>query len=189
MKSCLNQGVVGVFMFYNLIILLPLVFVILPSEFEEGKWVIFFIALGNLVKLSTGLNIQIISFSKYYKTNSILMVLYVLLMILVNLITIPKLGITGAAIGSFVASVIYFLSASIFLSSRFEFKLINPELFHPYIIASSIGLPLLLISNALSISYISIILSGLFSFIVGYLFYKRRVSPDLMHQIDKYLGK
>lgn len=189
MKSCLNQGVVGVFMFFNLIILLPLVFVVLPKEFEVGKWVVFFIGLGNLAKLSTGLNIQIISFSNYYKTNSFLMLGYVLAMISINMITIPKLGITGAALASFISSLVYYLSASFYLYKKFNYSIVNKNLFSPFALAACFGVPLFLLSNYLDHPMIAIGLSASFSLLIGKIFYYKKVSPEINQQLKSIFQK
>ena len=189
MKSILNQGVVGVFMFFNLIILLPLIFVILPQEFEAGKWVVFFIGLGNLAKLVTGLNFQVINFSNYYKYNAAFIALYVITMILLNLILVPIYGITGAAIASAVSSLIYSISGSVFLNRKFRMPVTENKLVSPAFVLLLIG-SLVFVSSYFFWNWIiSVILSATFSLTSIAILYFKNYVPDLRAQLDKYISK
>ena len=189
MKSCLNQGVVGIFMFFNLIILLPFVFVILPEQYEAGKWVIFFIALGNVFKLITGLNFQIINFSNYYKYNSVFILIYVGSMILLNISLIPKMGLTGAALASAISSFIYSLSGSIFLSRKFGMPITEKKLLRPSIIMLVLGTSLFAWSYLTWSWVASLLLALIFSLCVTAIIYTKNYVPDLRNQIDQLFGR
>jgi len=94
---------------------------ILKPEYHSGKWVIFFIGLGCLMDMATGANSSIMGTSRYYKIQSYLLLILVVILIAFNLILIPLYGITGAAISS--AAALGFLNLFRFLFLYFKFGL------------------------------------------------------------------
>lgn len=106
-KSVLSQLAIGVLIFIGIWVNLDAVFHILPSNYESGKWVIFYIGLTNLLHCSIGLGGVIVVTSKHYKINTYLTFLLGILAIGTNLIFIPIWGITGAAFASALSKLIY----------------------------------------------------------------------------------
>lgn len=87
----------------------------------KGKWVVFFIALGSLIDMATGANSSIFGTSAYYRIQTYFLLLLVVMIIAANIILIPLLGITGAAIGS--AGALTLLNLMRFLFLYYKFKL------------------------------------------------------------------
>jgi O-antigen/teichoic acid export membrane protein len=103
-KNTLNQSIICGLLMILIFINIHNVFKIMPSGnlYEDGKYVIIFITLAKFYDSVTGVNNQIIIYSKYYK----MIIAYTLIMaffvIAGNYLLIPVLGITGAAISCFV---------------------------------------------------------------------------------------
>jgi len=65
--------------------------------------VMVFISVANLITVSTGVSIMILSTSKKYKVHTYIMASLIVLTVITNLICIPIWGITGAAIASMIS--------------------------------------------------------------------------------------
>jgi len=120
-KSCLTLFIIGLLLFLGIWVNIENIFHILGSEYIPGRWVIFFIGLGSLVDMATGANSSVFGTSKYYKVQTALLIMLVLLLVISNLILIPKLGVVGAAIGS--AGSLILLNILRYLFLYFKFKL------------------------------------------------------------------
>jgi len=101
-KSAITQLVIGGIIFIIIWINIDNIFKIIPhgNLYAAGKWVVLFIGFGKVFDMLTGVNMEIIGSSKYYKIDLSLFPIYGLIAIAANLFFIPKLGITGAAIAT-----------------------------------------------------------------------------------------
>ncbi len=97
-RSCLNQFIIGAFLFGGIWINIDNILVILGPDYEGAKWVVFFIGLGYLVDMMTGANAQIIAFSKHYRVALYFILILIILVVATMFILVPLWGITGAAI-------------------------------------------------------------------------------------------
>ncbi|HKM94561.1 MAG TPA: hypothetical protein VJY41_12990 [Prolixibacteraceae bacterium] len=102
-KSSINQFVFGLLLFILIISNLHNIFAFLPPEYINGKWVLIIIGITNLVIMLSGVSFSIISTSKYYWYMSALMGVQILLIITTNILLIPIMGMTGAAIATVVS--------------------------------------------------------------------------------------
>jgi len=82
-QSCLNQFLIGLFLFGGIWINIDNILIILGPEYADAKWVIFFVGLGYLIDMATGANAQIIAYSKYYKV-----AFYFILILIISVIAI-----------------------------------------------------------------------------------------------------
>jgi len=114
-KSCINQFIIGLLLFIGLWANIDTVLQLLPGEYHAGKYVIFFIALGNLIDMLAGVNGAILITSRYYKYDSYFLILLVALTIVSNIIFIPLYHITGAAVATCITLVLYNLLRFLFL--------------------------------------------------------------------------
>lgn len=123
-KSCLNQLILGGLLFLGVWLNVDFILGLMPNgaKFEEGKLVVLFIGLLNLVNMGIGVNSEIILTSKYYKLNFIMSLSLVFLIFVLNLYFIPKMGAVGAGIGTFLAFCIYNLVRIFFLKAKFRFQ-------------------------------------------------------------------
>ena len=179
--------IIGLIMFLGLWANIDNVFQILKPEYLPGKWVIFFIGLGSLIDMSTGANSSILGSSKYYKVQTVFLVVLVILLILNNLLLIPLFGITGAAIGGAVSLSILNLLRYLFLLFKFGLQPFN----YKFLIVSGIGVAAYLITALLpplpnfiaDIFVRSSILSILFCLPI----YLLKLSPDINEKADEVL--
>ncbi|MDR0796573.1 MAG: lipopolysaccharide biosynthesis protein [Tannerella sp.] len=103
-KVSLHQFLAGSIIFLLVWINIDNIFSIIPNGdvFSAGKWVVFFIALAKLLNVTLNFGGILISYSKYYYWTLFFLVFITITGIVSNLILIPKYGITGAAIATFI---------------------------------------------------------------------------------------
>ncbi|MEE4214857.1 MAG: polysaccharide biosynthesis C-terminal domain-containing protein [Bacteroidales bacterium] len=106
-KSSINQMLVGLLIFVGISANLDNIFRILPPEYAKGGMVIIFFGLANIVSASAGACKIILSTSSYYRYQTYLMVIFIVLVVASNLLLIPAMGITGAAVASLISMFIY----------------------------------------------------------------------------------
>ena len=186
-KSCITLFIIGLIMFLGLWTNIDNVFHILKPEYLPGKWVIFFIGLGCLIDMTTGANSSILGSSKYYKVQTVFLLVLVVSLVLTNLLLIPTFGITGAAIGGAVSLTILNLLRFLFLYYKYGLQPFNFK----FIIVAAIGIGAYLITMLLPVlpNFIldifvrSTILTALFCLPV----YLLKISPDINEKADEVL--
>ena len=124
-KSCLNQFVIGAFLFGGIWVNIDNILVILGEDYSEGKWVIFFIALGYLFDMSTGANGNIISYSKYYKVALYFILTLIIAVVVSMLLLLPKWGIIGAAVAICFSLFLNNLMRFIFILKKYKMQPFN----------------------------------------------------------------
>jgi O-antigen/teichoic acid export membrane protein len=97
-----NQSLIGGFLLVLLWSNVDSIFRIMPNGdlYSAGKLVVLFIGLGKLIDLSTGLNNQILVYSRYHRFQLLFVLFLGVITVVGNLLMIPLLGITGAAVAS-----------------------------------------------------------------------------------------
>jgi O-antigen/teichoic acid export membrane protein len=80
---------------------------ILPSAYSALKPLVLILMLGRLVDMATGLNSEIMSISKHYKSFFLLSLALVLMILIFNRISIPLYGVYGAAWATSIALCIF----------------------------------------------------------------------------------
>ena len=186
-KSCITLFIIGLIMFLGLWANIDNVFHILRPEYLPGKWVIFFIGLGSLIDMSTGANSSILGSSKYYKVQTVFLLVLVVLLVITNFLLIPVLGITGAALGGAVSLTILNLLRFLFLYYKYGLQPFNFK----FIKVAAIGIVAYLITMLLPVlpNFIldifvrSTILTVLFCLPV----YLLKISPDINEKVDEAL--
>lgn len=188
-KSCLNQLIFGGLVFLLVWLNVDLVFMIIPGEYEAGRYVILFMSLAGVVEMATGLNGMIISTSRLYRYQSVFIFFLMFLVVLTNWIFIPRFGITGAAIASLISTVVYNMVRAAFIYYHFRMQPFN---YRFLVILAWLGLALLAGILLQGIGHwlvrtIAICLSvGLLYMVPVYLL---KVSPDINDSINEMLKK
>ncbi len=90
--------------------------------FREGKWVVFFLALKNIIDMGTGVNGQIIATSTYWKFDFFSGVVLLLLAVPLNIYLVKNYGIIGSAWSNLLAYVIYNAVRISFLKYKFNLQ-------------------------------------------------------------------
>lgn len=134
-KSSLNQLIAGSFLFAGLWANIDNVFKILPAPYEAGMYVIFFIALANLIEMFSGVSDILIQTSRDYRYAAALNVVFLIMVILFNYLLISLFGITGAAMANAVAFALNSLLRFAFIYKRYGFHPFSPKLIYVVLFA------------------------------------------------------
>ncbi len=121
-KSSISLSVIGFLLFIGVWGNLDNIFHIVGKDYSAGKYVILFIGLANLSDLFMGVSAHIILNSKYFRWLSYLLFVFAFLLIVTNLLLIPRFGITGAAIASLISKYIYNGLKFGFLYKKYKFQ-------------------------------------------------------------------
>lgn len=106
-KSSINQMLIGLLIFIGILANMDNIFRVLPPEYAQGKMVIIYFGIANLISASAGACKIILSTSKHYRYLTYLMLALIVIVIVSNIILIPLIGITGAAVASLISMFIY----------------------------------------------------------------------------------
>ena len=106
-KSSINQLIIGGVFFLCVWLNIDQIFLLLPEQFQAGKWVVFYIGLSQLFNMATGVNGEIIINSRYYRFDLYLNLFLVFVTIVTNYFLIQKYGINGAAIATAISILIF----------------------------------------------------------------------------------
>ena len=121
-KSSITQLIIGTLIFFGLCVNLDYIFQIIPEKYESGKWVIIFLGLLSLSDMAAGVNKDIVSNSPNYEKLSHWTVGLIIGIIILNIIFIPTYGITGAAISSCIARIVYNYIAFHYVYKKFNLQ-------------------------------------------------------------------
>lgn len=124
-KSCINQFIIGGFLFLGIWANIDNILTILGEDYLQSKWVIFFIGAGYLIDMLTGANAQVIAYSKSYKMSLLFMVILIAVVVPLLYLFIPVWGITGAAIAIAGALFMNNLMRYLFLVQRYKLQPFN----------------------------------------------------------------
>ncbi len=124
-KSSISLSVIGFLLFIGIWGNLGNIFHIVGKDYTAGKYVILFIGLANLSDLFMGVSPHIILNSKHYRWLSYLLFVFAFLLIVTNILLIPRYGITGAALASLISKYIYNSLKFLFLYKKFRFQPFN----------------------------------------------------------------
>ncbi|MDR2962232.1 MAG: oligosaccharide flippase family protein [Bacteroidales bacterium] len=124
-KSTITQLIIGLLVFIGLCVNLDYIFHIIPQNFSSGKWVIVFVGLFYLSDMASGISQQIIGNSPDYKKLSHFTVALVIAVIVFNLLFIPVWGITGAAVSSLCARLLYNIALWLYVRQKYGLQPYN----------------------------------------------------------------
>lgn len=121
-KSALNQLIAGGVVFLLIWASIDDIFFLIPkgSTYGEGKYVVLFLALVKVFDIATGLNTEIILYSKFFKFGTLFIIASAVLGFLLNLWLIPLYGFVGAAIATAFTTLVYSVARMTFVWSKFR---------------------------------------------------------------------
>jgi O-antigen/teichoic acid export membrane protein len=187
-KSCLNQFIIGAFLFGGIWINIDNIIVILGPDYIGAKWVIFFIGLGYLIEMLTGANGYIIAYSEHYRVALYFLIILVIMMVVAMYLIIPVWGITGAAFASAMS-----LSLNNFMRWFYLLKKYNMQPFNAkyLLVIVSFGLALLAVILLPDFKLIPdiFIKSTVFSLVFGIQILLYNISSDVNTLFIKIIGK
>lgn len=189
-KSAFLPFVLGLFLFGNLVLAIPFIFdILLKGEYNTGIWVLVFLALSNLFKMSTGVKFSIIFNSEYYRWSTIMFMIFVAVIVITNYIFIPKFGISGAAIASLIATTFFHAAGLVFVKAKFGYWPFDQRFLKLSLIFTLFGGAIFYIPDFDYPVISSIIKSGIFSSLfLGYM-YISKLTPEINEYIDSLIKK
>ena len=188
-KSCLTLFVIGSFLFLGIWLNIANIMHVLRPEYGSGKWVIFFIGFGCLMDMATGANSSLMGTSRYYKVQSYLLLVLVVVLVGLNLILIPRYGMTGAAISSAAALGILNLLRYLFLYFKYGLQPYNVRFVYVILIGAVAYLIAYVLPVGLHYLLDLLVRSTVFSILFLLPIYFFRISVDLNQYADNMLKK
>jgi len=188
-KSSLTLFIVAGLVFLLIILNLNDLYQLIPEEYRGGFFVVLLIGLAKLFDSFLGCNNSILYNSKYYRTVLWLGIILASLTVLFNMWLIPKYGMEGAAIATFLAVFIYNTCKLGYVKAKFNMWPFTKETFKV--------LALILLVGALFYSFqfpfhpLVNILVKLFLMTAMYvgILYRFKISEDVFGALKKFLGR
>ena len=119
-RSSLTLFIIGGLIFLLIVLNINQLYLIIPKAFSDGLFVVFMIGLVKLYDCLLGNNNAILFNSDYYRMVLFFGVLLVGLIVVLNMVFIPWLGIDGAALATFVAIAVYNTIKVVFVYRKFK---------------------------------------------------------------------
>ena len=193
-KTSLNQLIAGFFLFLLAWNSIDHIYEIIPEgpkkeTYEAGKYLVLILGLGKVLDMATGVNSEIIGYSKYYRFNFYAILLLAIFTIITNYLLIPIYGIEGAAMATFLSFAIFNLVKFIFLWTKLKLQPFSLQTLQVLGLAIiTYGLNLLLPDVGYAILNI-IIKSALVVLIFGGGVMFFRISEDISTLVDSLWSK
>jgi O-antigen/teichoic acid export membrane protein len=105
-----------------LVVCIQPVLTLLPGDYSSGAMVTIIICIGAFINSATGVNYSIITYSNFFKLGALFYFLLLVLTVILNLILIPRYGITGAAIATALISVMHNLLRFILIKTKLNMQ-------------------------------------------------------------------
>lgn len=186
-RSSLTLYVVSGFIFLLIISNINALYEIIPPEFSGGLIVVFLISIAKLYDNLLGNNNAILFNSDYYRVVLFFGVILAILAIILNLILIPRYGINGSALATFIAIIVYNSIKIYFVKAKFNMLPFTSE---------TLKLTIVLIVLVFGFyfwefpfnPYVNITLKSLaLGILYTVIIYKFNISEDISEVLEKYL--
>jgi len=189
-KSAVNALAPGILIFLLIWLNLGDIYQIMPNSavISENRTAIFLLGMAFIVNLATGVNSEVMIYSSLFKTHFWAVVALSLINILLNYWLIGKMGITGAALGTLIAYMVYNAFKCGAILVRFGMHPFGRGMFRLFLLSAGLFLlfqylpltgstwaDLILRSALIGLSYVALI-------------FRLRVSEDIDQLIRKGLG-
>lgn len=188
-KSSLTLFIVSGLLFVLIILNLGDLYDLLPEAYRGGFIVVLLIGLAKVYDALLGNNNAILYNSDYYRAVLVMGVFLAMITILFNLWLIPKYGIDGAAIATFIAIFIFNTIKLVYVKIKLGIQPFTSETL------KVLALLVLIIALFVSLQFafhpiVNILLKGtlITLFYVGVL-YRFRISEDVFGVLSKYLKR
>ena len=190
-KSSLNLLIVGIALFGAINISVAYLFPLMKNGevVMQGRYVVLILGLAKLVDMATGINNQVIGYSKFFRFNFYAVICLALLNVVNNYLFIPNFGINGAAMATLASMVLYNLLKCSFVWWKFRMQPFSKETAYA-ILLGLILYALVHYSVTIENPFLAIALrSGLFLGLFVGAVYFLKISEDIRTFIDKHLEK
>ncbi|TXE11693.1 oligosaccharide flippase family protein [Seonamhaeicola algicola] len=188
-KSSLNLLIVSGFIFLLIVLNVKQFYFLIDPQYSVGIYVVLLISTAKLYDAMLGSNNAILFNSDYYRVILVLGVVLVVLTLVLNIVFIPRYGINGAAIATFLAIVFYNSAKLFFVYKYFKIQPFTQQ---------SLKVGVLLLACVVLFYFwdfpftpiVSVILkSTLISVLYLFVVYRFRLSEDITYAMQKLLKK
>ena len=188
-KSSLTLFIASGLLFLLIVMNVEELYVLLPEAYRGGFMVIFIVGSIKVYDSVLGNVNAILYNSKYYKAILIMGVFLAISTILFNLWLIPKYGIDGAAIASFLAFFIYNTIKLVYVKLKFGFFPFTSETMKVLLLLG-VTAAIFFYLNFPFHPLVNILLKSI-AMILLYVFalYRFRISADVYAVISRFVGK
>lgn len=188
-KSSLTLFIASGILFVLIILNLNDLYLMLPENYRNGFTIVFLIGMAKVMDSILGNINSILYNSDYYKTVLVFGVCLAALTILLNYLLIPRLGLEGAALASFVSIFIFNLVKVAFVKMKFGIMPFTSATFKVF--ATLVLLAVLF--DLLQFQFHPIVNIGLKSLLVIVMYvgilYRFNISEDVTGFLSKWLKK
>lgn len=194
-KSALNLFLVGGIVFSLIVSNLQPLLECLPRSaiYLQGFWVVIIIGMAKWIDMSLGLNVEIITYSKYYMVYTVLVIIMAILTVFANLLLIPRYGIVGSALATGGITLISSISRLIYVNQKFNFSPFGTKYLSIVlliIIIGSIGYLIPHFGNTFFSNFIEIFTRSMIMLVLSvYAIVRWNISMDLSQVVNKILAK
>ncbi|MBI1224248.1 MAG: hypothetical protein GC192_03340 [Bacteroidetes bacterium] len=182
-RTSLNQLIVGLLVFLSIWVSIDQIFQIMPNgeSFATGKYIVLLLGLARIVDMMTGVNSEILSFSKDYRFNFYLILFMAVVHICSNLFFIKNYGLIGVGIATLTTLTLFNLAKYVVLKWRLGMQ---PFTRATALILGAAGIAYFF-SSLIPLTHLALIdaaiRSGLFAFLFVLLILWLKIAPDVTH--------
>lgn len=153
------------------------------------KTVFLFLALAKLFDMITSVNFYIISYSPFFRVNTLFIVLLAFINIFLNYYFIDAFGIVGAAISTAISMLLFNVAKTVFIMIKYKMHPFKWEyLIMGAFLIVAVLLPIFL-PKVFEFTFLSILLSGTYTLLFIFTVYKLKISIEINNFIDKYRAR
>ena len=188
-KSSLTLFIASGLLFVLIITNLNDLFLMLPEEYRGGYVIVFLIGLAKVYDSVLGNNNAILFNSDYYKALLVMGGFLAVLVIVLNLMFIPKYGLNGAAFASFLAIALYNTVKFFYVKSKFGIVPFTIESLKVFGILVVLGIAFYFLDVPFH-PIVNIVIKGVLSTLLFLaVLYKLRISEDINRVLERLIGK
>ncbi|MCU0370423.1 MAG: polysaccharide biosynthesis C-terminal domain-containing protein [Bacteroidales bacterium] len=187
-RSSLNQFLIGSLLMVGIWGNIDNVLRILPAEFAEGKLVVLFVSLAFLTDMLTGTATFILANSKYFKYQTLYIMILVILIIITNLLLIPVWGLTGAAVATLISKILSNFIRHQILLKKFGLQPYNAKFLVIALVAGLAYLSQYFIPFTGNLYLDLVVRSGVMSLVFVILVLSLKISPEVNERYKWFLG-
>ncbi len=188
-RSSLTLLIASGLLFILIILNLEDLYLMLPKAYRDGYAIVFLIGLAKVIDSLLGNNNSILYNSPYYKTVLAFGVGLAVLTIGLNYWLIPRMGLLGAALASFVSIFIFNLIKLVFVRIKFSIHPFGPATYKVLALLVALGLVFQFIPFGLHPLANIVLKSALVSVLFLGALYRFGLSEDVSTLLERYLKK
>jgi len=184
-KSSLYMFMIGGFLFLNVNLNIYDLFSFLPAGYEEGASIVLILSTGSLFNMATGLNAAVLFTSDKYRYGAVFLIALAVVVLVLQIMLIPLMGMNGAALATCLASFFYNGLLFWFVHRHFQlqpFERGNLVVLSLVIVLFALGWMLPSLGNPLwNILYKGTLISAIYLGVV----YKTNIAPEAFELLKR----